>query len=75
MGIFKKVEKSTNWVNALVLVEKPNGKLGVCLDPRPLNLAIKSQHYRLPTTEGIISQMSGVKFFSKLRPKQWILAD
>ena len=59
MGIIEKVEKSTDWVNALVLVEKPNGKLRVCPDPRPLNQAIKRQHYRLPTTEEIISQMSG----------------
>ncbi|CAB4018481.1 Hypothetical predicted protein [Paramuricea clavata] len=66
MGIIEKVEKSTDWVNALVLVEKPNGKLRVCLDPRPLNQAIKRQHYRLPTTEEIISQMSGARFFSKL---------
>ena len=57
MGIIEKVEKSTDWVNALVLVEKPNGKLRVCLDPRPLNQAIKRHHYRLPTTEEIISQM------------------
>ena len=66
MGIIEKVEKSTDWVNALVLVEKPNGKLRVCLDPRPLNQAIKRHHYRLPTTEEIISQMSGTRFFSKL---------
>ena len=66
MGIIEKVEKSTDWVNALVVVEKPNGKLRICLDPRPLNQAIKRQHYRLPTTEEIISQMTGAKVFSKL---------
>ena len=66
MGIIEKVEKSTDWVNSLVVVEKPNGKLRICLDPRSLNQAIKRQHYRLPTTEEIISQMMGAKFFSKL---------
>ena len=66
MGIIEKVEKSTDWVNALVVVEKPNGKLRICLDPRPLNQAIKRQHYRLPTTEEIISEMAGAKVFSKL---------
>ena len=65
MGIIERLEKSTDWVNALVLVEKPNGKLCVCLDLHPLDLAIKLQHYRPPTTEEIISQMSGAKFFSK----------
>ena len=66
LGIIEKVEKSTDWVNALVLVTKPNGKLRVCLDPRPLNHAIKRHHYRLPTAEEIISQMHGAKFFTKL---------
>jgi hypothetical protein len=64
--VIEKVEKSTHWVNALVLVEKPNGKLRVSLDPRSLNQAIKRQHYRLPTTEEKISQMSGARLFSKL---------
>ena len=38
----------------------------VCLDPRDLNQAIKSQHYQLPTAEDILSQMAGAKYFSKL---------
>ncbi|XP_046851152.1 uncharacterized protein K02A2.6-like [Xenia sp. Carnegie-2017] len=66
LGIIEKVEKSTDWVNALVVVEKPDGKLRICLDPRPLNQAIKRQHYRLPTTEEIVSQMSCANVFSKL---------
>ena len=66
LGVIEKVEKSTDWVNGLVVVTKPNGKLRVCLDPRPLNLAIKRHHYRLPTAEEIISQMNGARFFTKL---------
>ena len=63
MDVIGKVQKSTDWVNAAIVVEKPNGKLRVCLDPRPLNQAIKRQHHRLPTAEEIISQMSGAKIF------------
>ena len=66
MDVIEKVEKLTDWVNAAVVVEKPNGKLRVCLDPRPLNQAIKCQYHRLPTAEEIISQMSGATTFSKL---------
>ena len=50
----------------MVVVEKPNGKLRICLDPRPLNQATKRQHYRLPAAEKIISQMARAKFFFKL---------
>ena len=41
LGIIKAIEKPTDWVNGLVIVEKPNGKLRICLDSRPLNNAIK----------------------------------
>ena len=27
------VDELTDWVNGLVIVEKPNGKLRICLDP------------------------------------------
>ena len=50
----------------MVVVSKPNGKLRICLDPQPLNKAIKRQHHRLPTTEEIIAEMSGACYFSKL---------
>ena len=60
------IEKPTDWVNGLVIVEKPNGKLRICLNPRPLNNAIKRQHLHLPTADEIFSQMSGACFSSKL---------
>ena len=49
--IIEPIEKPTDWVNGLVIVEKPNGKLRICLDPRPLNNAIKYEHLHLPTAE------------------------
>ena len=49
-----------------MIVEKPNGKLRICLDPRPLNKAIKREHFKLPTTEEILSKMSNACYFSKL---------
>ena len=66
LEIIEPVEKPTDWVNALVIVSKPNGKLRICLDPRPLNKAIKRQHHKLPTAEEIISQMHGAHYFTKL---------
>ena len=53
-------------VNDLVIVEKPNGKLRICLDPWPLNNAIKRGHHHLPSASEIFLQMSGTCFFSKL---------
>ena len=66
LDIIKPIENPIDWVNGLVIVEKPNGKLRICLDPRPLNNAIKREQLHLPTAEEIFSQMSGACFFSKL---------
>ena len=64
--IIEPIEKPTDWVNGLVIVEKPNGKLRICLDPRPLNKAIKYEHLHLPTAEEIFFQIFGPCCFSKL---------
>ena len=66
LDIIEPFQKTTVWVNGLVVVERPNGKLRVCLDPRPLNKAIKREHLHLPTAKEIFSQISGVSYFSKL---------
>ena len=65
-SVIEKVVEPTDWVNSLVVVEKPNGKLRVCLDPRNLNKAVKRPHYNMPTLEDAVAKMAGAKFFSKL---------
>ena len=66
LDIIKKADEPTDWVSSLVVVQKPNGNLIVCLDPRDLNNAIKREHYHLPTTEDILAQMANAKCFTKL---------
>lgn len=65
--IIRKVDEPTDWVNSLVVVEKPKtGKLRICLDPRNLNKAIKREHFALPTIEDITTRLTGAKYLSKL---------
>ncbi len=66
MDIITPVTEPTEWVNQLILVHKPNGKLRICLDPRDLNKSIKRHHYKLATAEELFAEMSGAKFFTKL---------
>ena len=66
LDIIELIKKPTDWVNGLVIIEKPNGKLHICLNPQPLNNAIKHECLHLPTAEEIFSQMSGACFFSNL---------
>ena len=41
MEIIQAVNEPTDWVNNLVLVEKPDGSLRICIDPKELNEANK----------------------------------
>ena len=41
LGVIEKVDQPTDWVNSIVLIEKHNGDLRICLDPKDLNRAIK----------------------------------
>ena len=56
----------TDWVHAIHVVYKPDGKLRICPDPRNLNEAIRKKHFKLPTREVIMSRFAGAKMFSKL---------
>jgi len=55
------------------VVEKPNGKLRVCIDPVHLNQALKRSHYPLPVIEDVLPDLADVKFFSKADLKDGFL--
>lgn len=49
-----------------MVIEKRNGSLRLCLDPKDLNKAIKREHYRIPTIQEVSSELAGKKVFSTL---------
>lgn len=53
LEVIKKVDEPTEWVSSLVVLQKRTGSLRTCLDRRDLNKAIKRQHFKLPTREGV----------------------
>ena len=57
-------------VNSLVIREKPNGSLRICLDPKDLNKAIKREHHPIPTLDDITPRLHGSTLVSKLNAKQ-----
>ena len=64
-GIIAAVSEPTEWILSTVVVLKPNGKLrGVCLDPKPLNKALKRNHYPLPTIDDLLPELSRAQVFS-----------
>ena len=66
LDIIEPIDIPTDWVNELVIVEKPNGKLRICLGSSALNQVIKQEHLHLPTLEEFFFQMPGANYFSKL---------
>ena len=68
--IIVKVNEPTDWVSSLAIVEKPDGSLRICLDPKDLNANLKREHYQLPTFEEISMRLAGAKVFTKLDANQ-----
>ena len=64
-NVIKRVEEPTDWVSSLVVMEKSNGKLRVCIDPQQLNKALRRSHYPLPIIEDVLPELADVKVFSK----------
>ena len=67
LEIVTKVDEPTDWVNSIVIVEKPQSKsLRICIDPKSLNSAIKCKHYRTRTIDDLLHKLKGAKIFSKV---------
>lgn len=64
IDIIKKQEDATAWVSNVLCT--PNGDIRVCLNPKPLNKAVKRPHHYAPTMEGISQKLHGCKYFSAL---------
>jgi hypothetical protein len=65
-GIIKKCSNPQGWISPVVLVEKTNGSLRLCLDPKYLNEAMSRPFFEIPSAEDINSSLANKKFFSVL---------
>lgn len=66
LGVIRRVTKPIRWVNGMVVTDKPDGSLRICLDPRDLNEAIIRPNYPIPTFNDIAANVHGYKIFTKL---------
>ena len=64
--MIEKVVEDTDWVSAMVVNKKSNGKIRLCLDPQPLNKDLKRCHYPIPTIEDVLADLANAKVFTKL---------
>ena len=47
-------------------MEKKDGSLRLCLDPKDLNKVIRREHFQIPTFEDVVSRLGGKKYFTVL---------
>ena len=66
LRIIEKVITPTEWVNSMVMVEKKDGSIRLCIHPLNLNKSIKRPHYPIPTLDDVTSKLYGAKIFTKL---------
>lgn len=64
--IIKKVAHPKNFVSNLVIIEKKDKSLRICLDPKDLNKVLVREHYLIPTYEEIITKLTNKSVFSVL---------
>ncbi|KAK2706032.1 hypothetical protein QYM36_016153, partial [Artemia franciscana] len=60
LNIIGKVSEPTDWVNAMVMVEKKDGSVRLCIDPVDLNKTIRRPHYPIPTFEDATEDLHGI---------------
>ena len=66
MRDIEKVSEPTEWVNSLVVVEKPDKKERLRLDPRDFNKSIIRDHYPMKTVEEVSAKVNNAKVYSAL---------
>lgn len=64
--IISKVEHPKSFVSNLVVIEKKDGSLRICLDPKDLNNVLIREYHLIPTLEEIIPKITNKKYFSVL---------
>ena len=65
-GVIERTDFPTKWVSSIVVNRKSNGKLRLCLDPRPLNKALKRCHHPMPNIEDVLPELARAKVFTKV---------
>ena len=66
LKLFTPVSISTEWVSSITYLQKPDGTLCICLDPRDLNKAIIREHYKTPTFKEISHKLVGATVFFQI---------
>ena len=65
LGVIKPVNEPSPWQSQCTIVRKSNGKIRICLDPRPLNKVLIRERFQLRTLDEILHELCESTIFSK----------
>ena len=66
LGVISPVQDPTEWCAGMVVAQKANGSVRICVDLTRLNESVCRERYPLPVVEQVLAQLTGAKLFSKL---------
>ncbi|XP_062576513.1 uncharacterized protein K02A2.6-like [Saccostrea cucullata] len=69
LGVISPVTTPTDWISSMVVARKSNGAIRLCIDPKPLNVALQRNHYPTPTIEDILPDLTKARIFSVVDAK------
>lgn len=64
LELIEPCSEPSEWQSNLVVIEKPNGTLRICLDPKDINANLIRELYQIPTLEEIRPALANKKFYS-----------
>lgn len=65
LRVIAKVDEPTELVSQIVVMRIRSEAIQVCIDPNPLNLALKREGYHLPNHDDFLPRLSHMKNFTK----------
>ena len=71
LGELTKVNEPMAWVSTVVIATKKSGALRICIDPRPLNQALKRETHQLPILDDLIPELARAKNLSTVDLTAW----
>ena len=69
MEIVTPVDTQTDLISRCVVVAKSNNKIRLCIDPKPLNKALKRNDYATPAIYDVLPDLQEARYFTHLDAK------
>lgn len=62
--IVQHVDEPAEWVHNLVVAEKPDGTVRLCLDPKELNKVLLDEFFMIPTLDELAEKIQGAAYYT-----------